>query len=77
MATATMSSASLFSGSVAFLPLAPAGMSAGIGLIFLGLACVFTIILAPAGGCVRRLAGEQLHKEGRGNHPVEDRPVLP
>jgi uncharacterized membrane protein len=39
-------------GSVAFLPLAPAGMSAGIGLIFLGLACVFTIILAPAGGCL-------------------------
>ncbi|OGO07992.1 MAG: hypothetical protein A2Y61_07440 [Chloroflexi bacterium RBG_13_60_13] len=39
-------------GSVAFLPLAPAGMSAGIGFIFLGLACVFTIILAPLGGCL-------------------------
>jgi hypothetical protein len=39
-------------GSMAFLPLAPAGLSAGIGLIFLGLACVFTIILAPAGGCL-------------------------
>jgi hypothetical protein len=39
-------------GSLAFLPAAPAGLSAGIGFMFLGLACVFTIILAPLGGCL-------------------------
>ncbi|MBM4445245.1 MAG: hypothetical protein FJ020_08095 [Chloroflexi bacterium] len=39
-------------GSLAFLPAAPAGLSAGLGFIFLGFACVLTIILAPLGGCL-------------------------
>jgi hypothetical protein len=39
-------------GSLAFIPFAPAGLTAGIGLIFLGVACFLTIILAPVGGCL-------------------------
>jgi len=39
-------------GSLAFIPLAPAGLTAGIGLIFLGVACFLTVILAPVGGCL-------------------------
>lgn len=38
--------------SLAFLPLAPVGLTAGIGLIFLAAACLLTIILAPVGGCL-------------------------
>ena len=39
-------------GSLAFLPAAPAGLTAGLGFMFLGVACVLTIILAPLGGCL-------------------------
>jgi len=39
-------------GSLALIPFAPAGITAGIGLVFLGVACFLTIILAPVGGCL-------------------------
>ena len=38
--------------SLAFLPLAPAGITAAVGLIFLGAACLLTIVLIPVGGCL-------------------------
>ena len=38
--------------SLIFPPLAPAALSAGVGIILLSLACVLTIILAPVGGCL-------------------------
>lgn len=39
-------------GGLAFLPVVPISLTAGIGLIFLGVACLLTIILAPVGGCL-------------------------